>query len=392
MTGRFKGMTLLKLTSIVVLAGIGLWMALGAFAFGGSTTARARPRDLGIAFGTMKAGPLNAITDVAGVRVGHCTLKTGDDIRTGVTAVLPHGDNLFLHKVPAAIDVANGFGKLAGSTQVNELGQIESPILLTNTLSVAAAQEGGVHYMLALPGNENVRSVNVVVGECNDGYLNDIRGMHVAPRHAQEAIRAARTGPVAEGSVGAGTGTICHRFKGGIGTSSRVLPQTKGGYLVGVLVQTNFGRDLHIDGVPVGRVLKKVALGDSATVGDGSCMIVVATDAPLDSGGLRRLARRAMLGLARTGGVSANGSGDYVIAFSTAKALRQKAGAGFVGGRVLHAQRMTPLFAAVIEATQEAVINSLFAATDSTGRDGHSVNALPVDRTLSILREYRHLK
>jgi len=295
--------------------------------------------------------------------------------------------------VPAAVTAANGFGKMAGFTQIRELGEIETPILLTNTLGVGAVTEGVIRHTLSVPGNEKVRSVNAVVGECNDGYLSDIRGLHVRPEHAIQAIQAAKPGEVREGNVGAGTGTICHRFKGGIGTSSRKLPSANGGYTIGVLVQTNFGRSLIIEGVPIGRLLKKAALAhDPVEAEYGSCMIIVATDAPLDARRLGRLARRAMLGLGKTGGVSSTSSGDYVFAFSTAKQLRISRGGKMTGGALLPDKWLTPLFQAVIEATEEAIINSLFAAETMTGNKGRKVNALPIDRTLAILRQYRHLK
>ncbi len=380
MWAKFKLACLIVFVAVFVLAGT---------VPAGDKEAKPRARQAGLKFGILKPGALNAISDVAGVKVGHLTLIEGIEVRTGVTAILPHGGNLFLEKVPAAAHVANGFGKLAGYTQLRELGEIESPILLTNTLSVGAVLEGGVKYMLALPGNEKVRSVNIVVGECNDGYLSDIRGLHVRPRHAIKAIENAKSGAVSEGCVGAGTGTLCHGFKGGIGTSSRVLSKTRGGYTVGVLVQTNFGRDLHIEGVPVGRLLKNHALNAKPDeIAGGSRMIVVATDAPLDSRNLKRLAARAMLGFGKTGGVSSNGSGDYVIAFSTAKTLRIKHGSGFTGGKVLANNKMTPLFQAVIDATQEAIINSLFAARTTTGFKGHKARALPVERAMEVIRQW----
>ena len=282
-----------------------------------------RLRDLGVQIGIFETGANNAITDVPGVLVGHRTLNESDNIRTGVTAILPHGGNLFREKVPAALHVGNGFGKLVGVTQLEELGQLETPILLTNTLSVWDAARGAVEYMLALPGNENVRSINPVVGETNDGALNDIRARAVAPQHAMEAIISAATGPVAEGCVGAGTGTLCFGWKGGIGTSSRVLPSSLGGYVVGVLVQTNFGGILDIAGVPVGKELEQYAFrNETQQRGDGSCMIVVATNAPAGGQQLKRLAKRATLALGRTGSSMSHGSGDYVLAFSTAEILR----------------------------------------------------------------------
>ncbi len=339
-----------------------------------------RLRDLGITPGVLPPGPLNAITDVAGVLVGHVTLIEGDSVRTGVTAILPHGGNLFQEKVPAAIYVGNGFGKLMGISQVQELGNIETPIVLTNTVSVPTAANAVISYTFSLPGNEDVRSVNPVVGETNDGYLNDIRGRHVREEHVLKAIRAASAGPVGEGNVGAGTGTVCFGWKGGIGTSSRRLPDDLGGYTVGVLVQTNFGGVLSVDGRPVGKKSGKYYLSDKLEdAGDGSCMIVVATDAPLDSRNLERLAKRAMLGLARTGGIATNGSGDYVIAFSTARELRvpYSPEAPLTDGKVLHNDSMSPLFLACVEATEEAILNSLVAAQTMTGYKGRTVQALP---------------
>ncbi len=334
-----------------------------------SSEPRPRARDLGIRVGSLPTGPLNAITDVAGVAVGHTTIIRGDDVRTGVTAVLPHTGNLFRDKVPGAVFVGNGFGKLSGSTQVNELGEIETPILLTSTLSVPRVADALLDYMLALPGNEGVVSVNPLVAETNDGQLNDIRGRHVGSEDVIAAIRNARGGPVEEGAVGAGTGTVAFGFKGGIGTSSR----RAGDYTVGVLVQSNFGGDLTIAGVPVGRELR----GESRDAGNGSIVMVIATDAPVDARNLRRMGMRAMMGLARTGSSSANGSGDYAIEFST---VRQPA-------RLVSNDAMSPLFVAVIEATEEAIYNSLFRATTTTGR-GHTVEALPIARTLEILRRH----
>lgn len=347
-----------------------------------------RPRDLGVEFGVMSPGPFNAITDVEGVRVGQVTLVRGGDVRTGVTAILPHGEDSYRNKVPAAIFIGNGYGKLAGYSQVKELGNLETPIVLTNTLSVPTAGNALITHCLEQPGNEDVRSVNGVVGETNDGYLNDIRGRHVREKHVLEAIALAKSGPVAEGNVGAGTGTICFGWKGGIGTASRKLPASLGGYTVGVLVQTNFGGVLQIGGVPVGRELGQYYFKDELTESaDGSCMIVVATDAPLDSRNLERLAQRAMLGLARTGGIASNGSGDYVIAFSAAPTVRIRAGDDRLrSGAVLVNSAVSPLFLATIEATEEAIVNSLFAAETMTGRDGHRIEALPRERVLELLR------
>ncbi len=336
-----------------------------------STPKEARPRasELGLRIGSLPPGPLNAITDVPGVLVGHATLVRGEDVRTGVTAVLPHGGNLFREKVSGAVFIGNAFGKLAGSTQVNELGEIETPILLTSTLNVPRVADALIDYMLALPGNEDVRSINPLVGETNDGQLNDIRGRHAGREAVFEALHSARSGPVEEGSVGAGTGTIAFGYKGGIGTASRRVP---GGFTVGVLVQSNFGGDLRIDGVPVGRELRPRSAGSA----DGSIIMVVATDAPLDHRSLHRLGARTMLGLARTGSAGSHGSGDYAIAFSTAR-----------GAAPLPNSAMSPLFLAVIEATEEAIYNSLLRATTVTGR-GRTVEAIPIGRLVEILTRY----
>ncbi len=360
---------------------------------------RPRARDLGIVVGVLPTGPGNAITDVAGVRVGQTTLIRGDSIRTGVTAILPHGGNLFQEKVPAAIVVGNGFGKLMGSTQVRELGEIETPILLTNTLNVPRVADALIDWMLALPGNGNVRSINPVVAETNDGTLNDIRGRHIGQADVFAALRSASEGAVAEGTVGAGTGTIAFGFKGGIGTASRQVPERSGGYTVGVLVQTNFGGVLSIDGVPVGRELGQYYLreqieparrtdGNGYDPADGSIIMVVATDAPLDARNLERLGSRALLGMGRTGGPSTNGSGDYVIVFSTALANRLRATGGTRQVLSLSNDAMSPLFLAVVEATEEAIYNSLFRATSVTGRNGARAEALPLERTIEILRRY----
>lgn len=349
-----------------------------------------RLRDHGVQIGVIPTGQWNAITDVPGVTVGQVTLEAGDRIRTGVTAILPHAGNIFQQKVPAAIYTGNGFGKLAGYSQVEELGNIETPIILTNTLSVPTAADALIDYTLAQPGNETVRSVNPVVGETNDGSLNDIRGRHIAKEHVIAAILEAKTGPVTEGNAGAGTGTICFGFKGGIGTASRRLPTQSGGYTVGVLTQTNFGGNLQVAGAPVGQELGKYYLKDQLQdSADGSCMIVVATDAPLDARNLKRLAKRAMLGLAKTGGIASNGSGDYVIAFSTAETLRipYQTEGPLLSGEVLHNDYMSPLFMAVIEATEEAILNSLFAAKTTTA-NGRTIEALPLERVLEILGKY----
>ncbi len=349
-----------------------------------------RPRDLGIKPGVLPVGKNNAITDVAGVKVGHFTLIRGTDVRTGATAILPHGGNIFQQKVPAAVFVGNGFGKLAGSTQVEELGVLETPIVLTNTLAVPTAMEALIDYTLRQRGNEKVRSVNALVGETNDSGLNDIRARALRPSHVLSALESAEGGSVQEGNVGAGTGTRCFGFKGGIGTASRVLPVSLGGFTVGVLVQTNFGGVLQVNGVPVGEELGKFYLKEQLDASpDGSCMIVVATDAPLDARNLKRLAQRAMLGLGRTGGIASNGSGDYVLAFSTAPGLRVPFDMQnpILEQKVLHNDAVSPLFLAVIEATEEAIINSLFAAETMEG-NGTRAEELPVDKVLDILRKY----
>ncbi|MGH8125195.1 MAG: P1 family peptidase [Rhodanobacteraceae bacterium] len=347
-------------------------------------------RDYGIKIGVLRPGKWNAITDVPGVTVGQKTLIEGDDIRTGVTAILPHPGNIFQSKVPAAVYVGNGFGKLTGTTQIAELGNIETPIVLTNTLSVPTAADALIDYTFSFPENDEVRSVNPVVGETNDGWLNDIRGRHVTKRDVLDAIHAAKSGPVAQGDVGAGTGTVAFGFKGGIGTSSRELPADLGGYTVGVLVQTNFGGVLNIDGVPIGKLLHHYYLSDKLNDSpDGSCMIVVATDAPLGSRNLKRLAKRAILGLGKTGGIESNGSGDYVIAFSTNKEVRvaYQSSNQLRHTTTLRNDAMSPLFMATIEATEEAILDSLFHARTMTGRDRHKVSALPVDKVLGIMRQ-----
>ncbi|PYT00817.1 MAG: aminopeptidase [Acidobacteria bacterium] len=363
---------------------------------------RPRARDIGLKIGVLPAGSLNAITDVAGVTVGQTTIIRGDSVRTGVTAILPHGGNLFQEKVPGAVFVGNGFGKLMGSTQVNELGEIETPILLTSTLSVPKVGDFLLDYMLSLPGNENVQSINPLVAETNDGFLNDIRGRNITRDDVLAALKDAKSGTVDEGSVGAGTGTVAFGWKGGIGTSSRKLPKSLGGYTIGVLVQTNFGGVLSIDGVPVGVELGKYYLKDAVAsdnpkskiqnpkLGDGSIIIVIATDAPLDHRQLNRLAARSMSGLARTGSSMTNGSGDYSIAFSTANrinALEKVRSVQTVGN-----DAMSPLFQAVIEATEEAILNSLFKATTVTGKDKRTVEALPIDRVKELLRKYGRIK
>ena len=364
---------------------------------------RPRAREAGVIVGVLPTGPLNAITDVDGVLVGHTTIIRGDNIRTGVTAILPHGGNLFREKVPGAVFAGNGFGKLAGSTQVNELGEIETPILLTSTLAVPRVADFLIDYMLALPGNEDVQSINPLVAETNDGYLNDIRGRHISRDDVFSAIKGAKSGAITEGSVGAGTGTVAFGFKGGIGTASRKLPARLGGFTVGVLVQSNFGGVLTINGAPVGRELGRYYLKDELTESapnqqpqqnqpDGSIIIVIATDAPLDARNLNRMAARAMMGLARTGAAGSNGSGDYAVAFSTSadvriKTLNQNERNKPRSVKTLANDAVSPLFLAVIEATEEAIYNSMFRATTTSGR-GKTVEALPLDRALEVLRKH----
>ncbi len=354
-----------------------------------------RVRQFGLKIGVLEPGPLNAITDVPGVRVGHKTLIQGDSIRTGVTAIIPHPGNVFQEKVPAGIYVANGYGKLTGYTQVEELGYLETPIILTNTLSVPEAAGALVDYILSLPGNERVESVNPVVGETNDGWLNDIRARAVSKEHVLEAIRTAAEGPVEEGAVGAGTGTTCFSFKGGIGTASRKLPPARGGWTVGILVQTNFGGVLQVKGLQVEEMLKKetgAATRPFASPADGSCLIVVATDAPLDSRNLKRLAKRALLGIPRTGGYYSNGSGDYAIAFSTAPWVRLVHGERALTQKieVVRNEAMSALFQAAAEASEEAILNSLFRARTMTGKDGHRAEALPLDKLKSWLEKIKY--
>jgi len=358
-------------------------------------SARAHARDLGVAPGIFRPGPLNAITDVSGVLVGQTTVIAGDSVHTGVTAILPHGGNLFYDRVPAGIHVGNAFGKLVGATQVRELGELETPILLTCTLCVWRAADALVGELLAMPGMERVASINPVVGETNDGALNAIRSRPITPDVVHRALASASTGPVAEGSVGAGAGTIAFEWKGGIGTSSRKLPATLGGWTVGVLVQTNFGGVLQVLGAPVGRELGRYAFkGDvERERGDGSIMIVVATDAPLGDRNLERLAARAMSGVARTGSSASNGSGDYAIAFSTAEQVRRRIIAGPRDPKTLRASQelanddISQLFQAVIEATEEAIYDSMFMATSVTSR-GHTVQAIPLDSVRVILARY----
>ena len=359
---------------------------------------RPRVRDLGVQLGVLPPGPLNAITDVAGVKVGQTTLTRGDNIRTGVTAILPHGGNLYKERVPGAVFLGNAYGKLAGSTQVNEMGEIETPILLTSTDSVPRVADAVITYMFNLKGNENVLSVNPLVGETNDGYLSDIRSRPILPEDVLTAIGNATGGAVEEGVVGAGTGTVAFGWKGGIGTSSRRLPISLGGYTVGVLVQTNFGGNLIIAGAPVGNQLgnfypkisseENKAPGNGPQTADGSCMIIVATDAPLEHRNLSRLAARAMMGLARTGSGESNGSGDYVIAFSSSPDVRiDPTEPVYRPKELLSNESMSPLFEAVIEATEEAIYNSMFRAHDVTG-NGHTVKALPLQETINLLKKY----
>ena len=400
---------------VCLLGGLAILFSFVSSALTQSVEVRPRVRDLGIKIGILPIGPLNSITDVSGVTVGQTTIIRGDNVRTGVTAVFPHSGNLFADKVPGAVFVGNGFGKLAGSTQVNELGEIETPILLTSTLSVPKTADFLLDYMLALPGNENIRSINPLVAETNDGGLNDIRGRHVTREDVFAALKNAKGGPVEEGSVGAGTGTIAFGWKGGIGTASRKLPQDLGGYTIGILVQTNFGGVLSIDGVPVGKELGRyylkdvvqkrareqglnvqpsaeknpVAAAPGSDSADGSIIIVIATDAPLDHRQLERLAARSMSGLARTGSSMTNGSGDYAIAFSTQNRIRAsdaKRNISVVGN-----DAMSPLFQGVIEATEEAILNSLFKATTVSG-NGRTVEALPIDRVREILKKFGRLK
>ncbi len=374
-----------------------LWLSVARSPLLAQTEARPRVRDVGIEIGVLSPGPLNAITDVAGVKVGQTTIIRGDNIRTGVTAILPHGGNLYQERVPAAIFLGNAYGKLTGSTQVNEMGEIETPILLTGTDSVFKASDALITYVFHLPGNENVLSVNPVVGETNDGYLSDIRSRPISADDVFSAINNAKDGPVEEGVVGAGTGTIAFSWKGGIGTSSRRLPASLGGYTVGVLVQTNFGGNLIIAGVPIGKELGKtyptIASVDELSkqklpTPDGSCMMIVATDAPIDHRNLLRLAARAMLGLARTGSSETNGSGDYVIAFSSSPDVRIDPKAPLYRPKeLLSNESMSPLFEAVIEATEEAIDNSMFRAHDVTG-NGHSIKALPLAQVIDLLRAH----
>ena len=377
-----------------------LLLCLNAEAQNPGTTKRPRAADIGVKVGILPSGPIDAITDVAGVEVGQTTIIRGNNVRTGVTAILPHGGNLYQERVPGGVFVGNGYGKLTGSTQVDEMGEIETPILLTSTTSVPRVADALISYMLSLPGNENVLSINPIVGETNDGYLNDIRGRYIAPEDVTNAIRDARSGPVDEGTFGAGTGTVAFGWKGGIGTASRRLPATLGGYTVGVLVQSNFGGILTINGAPVGQELGQYYLRNETSQvegvkdkADGSCMMVIATDAPLDARNLKRLAARAWVGMARTGSSASNGSGDYAIAFSTASQARIHIGDPSTTGKteMLTNDAMSPLFEAVVEATEEAIYNSMLKATTVTG-NGHTVEALPIDRVVTILKEHKLTK
>jgi D-aminopeptidase len=353
---------------------------------------RPRAREAGITFGILPTGALNAITDVAGVKVGQVTIIEGGNIRTGVTAILPHGGNLYQDKVPAGFSVGNAYGKFMGSTQVEELGEIETPILLTNTLNVAEAAAGTIEWTLKHPGNEQVRSVNAIVGETNDGVLNDIRARRVRPADAIAAIETAKGGPVEEGAVGAGTGTIAFSWKGGIGTSSRKLPASLGGYTVGVLVQTNYGGVLQVADIPVGQALGQYFLKDALSKGggDGSCIVVIATDAPISDRNLKRLAHRGLLGIARTGSPMTNGSGEYAIAFSTNPDVRRTADRRANASAIvdLPNEQMSPLFEAAVEAAEEAAINSMFAAKAMDG-NGRHIDALPVHEVMKLYKRAR---
>ena len=363
---------------------------------------RLRARELGIQIGVFPTGVHNAITDVSGVQVGHSTVVQAPNVRTGVTAILPHAENAYISRVPAALHVGNGYGKLLGVTQVRELGELETPILLTCTLCVWKAADAMVEWMLEQTGMENVRSLNAFVGETNDGRLNDIRSRPIEPEHVFAALESASGGPVAEGGVGAGSGTVAFGWKGGIGTSSRVLPSSLGGYTVGVLVQSNFGGILQIGGAPVGKELGQYAFANQVGHDDeydpdtdlqewGSIMIVVATDAPLSDRNLERIARRAIMGLSRTGSYASNGSGDYVIAFSTSEEVRRSDGDGMHRSSDLSNSNVSALFEATLEATEEAIYNSLFMA-ESVTSNGRTVEALPVEETVDILRRYRVIR
>jgi D-aminopeptidase len=386
------GILSLDLRAIVVV----LLVCPLAAAQSASPAKHPRASDIGLKIGVLSAGPLDAITDVAGVEVGQTTIVRGDNVRTGVTAILPHKGNLYRDRVPGGVFVGNGYGKLTGFTQVEEMGEIETPILLTSTTSVPRVADAVISYMLSLPGNEDVLSINPVVGETNDGYLSDIRGRHITSEEVESAIRGAKSGPVEEGAVGAGTGTVAFGWKGGIGTASRRLPTGLGGYTVGVLVQSNFGGILTINGAPVGEELgqyylqKELSQADNwKDKADGSCMMVIATDAPLDARNLKRLAARAWIGMGRTGSSASNGSGDYAIAFSTTAQIRIPFGDRSITRKteVVSNDAMSPLFEAAIEATEEAIYNSMFKATTTSG-NGHTVEALPIDKVVAILRQH----
>ncbi|WP_149914749.1 DmpA family aminopeptidase [Sphingobacterium cavernae] len=357
---------------------------------------RSRARELGITTGILPTGQWNAITDVPGVKIGHTSVIQGDNVRTGVTAIIPHEGNIFQDKVAAAVYVGNGFGKMMGISQIQELGNIETPILLTNTLNAPKVADALIDYMIKLPGNERVRSVNSVIGETNDGGLNDIRGRHVQAEHVLQSLTKANSGPVAEGNVGAGVGTETLGFKGGIGTASRKLPASKGGYTVGVLVQSNFGGVLQINGAPVGRELQNFYMMEKKEPykADGSCMIIIATDAPLSSRNLERLAKRSYISFGNVGGFSSNGSGDYSIAFSTNPAVRvpyNNKNKIEMDVKDVHNDELSALFMAVWEATEEALLNSMFMAEDMTGINNRTVKALPIKETLEILKKYNAL-
>lgn len=351
---------------------------------------RPRARDLGIAPGILAPGPLNAITDVAGVLVGHVTMVRGDSVNTGATAILPHGGNVYRDRVPAGFFQGNGYGKFAGTTQIIELGEMETPIILTNTLSVAQGMEAAIDWTLDQAGNERVRSVNAVVGETNDGFLNDIRGRHLKASTIRMAIESARSGPVEEGSVGAGRGTVAFGWKGGIGTSSRKLPDELGGYTLGALVQSNYGGILRVDGVPVGEELGQYFMRNVVDRGDadGSIIVVLATDAPLSDRNLDRLAARAMLAIGRTGSPATNGSGDYIIAFSTSEDVRRGPDRSPSDG--LSNARLSPFFQAAVEATEEAILNSLFKATTVVGHRGQ-IDAIDIESVKEIMQRYGHV-
>ena len=369
--------------------------SIGLLCLAAISNAQERPREMGIHIGVLPTGKLNAITDVKGIRVGQVTKIEGENIRTGVTAILPHEGNIFQEKIPAAVFVGNGFGKLAGISQIEELGNLESPIILTNTLNVASGIQAVIDYTLSQKGNESVQSVNAVVGETNDGWLNDIRQQTIQKQDVLKAIEIASTGPVSEGNVGAGTGTVSFGFKGGIGTASRKLPESLGGFTVGVLVQTNFGGVLQVDGVQIGKALKQYSFSNQLESVDGSCMIIVATDAPVNERNLKRMAQRAMMGLAKTGGIASNGSGDYVIAFSNHpenRILHHSTAFELERPQYLRNDDMSALFLATIEATEEAIINSLFMAEDMEGRSGRLIKALPKKQVLELLEKEGRLK